>query len=401
MESPFVPAMRRHPRLLAKALVRLQDAEYITRSEAAILSTVAMYTPNEKLLRGITSFSIDTLRELAEVSLIGLKALRPLTNSSTSLVGASGAGASQTDSPNASQRVQKPGAKIPTEQLGHSQIELLEIETEFPELLSKLGPQSPAYSKLARTRQLDICLLTGKPFSLPVAYGDTFQLFPYGLMHLASNRNKITWRFLAIFLGEGLRDQLYADLISEKHGIHTAANAISLGLSTAFMLDLGFLTLTPILESDPPGHWIDVRLTWRYLEHYTFFSSVFPSDPKDQYQYDADGRPIMRNLTTKQNRGIEPIKAIRIATLQPDELPVPSAMLLFWHAVIWNVVGHAGLAETLEDYNKRKRAAYVAGYDDEDDYAMEEFDDEYFEDTVDADEEPSFVALEDMQDEEE
>ncbi|KAK6340902.1 hypothetical protein TWF696_009215 [Orbilia brochopaga] len=220
----------------------------------------------------------------------------------------------------------------------HGLIELLEIEKEFPVLPPNRKTHPPDYRDLTDLRQEGCCILTGEDFQDDCQ--ETICLFPFTMMNLASDRNKVVWRFLAIFLGEELRDKLVAELTSELHGVYTAANALSFQGGLGSRMEITVLTMIPTAQSQPPGYFVDVKLVWHVSRGRGGFATSLPREPENQYEYDDEGHPTVRvQMPDVEGRQTG---SFRIATADPVDLPIPSPLLLFWYAFIGDVMGHAG-----------------------------------------------------------
>ncbi|KAK6355250.1 hypothetical protein TWF696_004365 [Orbilia brochopaga] len=357
MESPFKAARTGHPVLLSKALDRIEQLEDITPLNLGIIKTILLYTPNQKLFDDITTYDTTTIDELANISTIGFQAIRAWGGNTSSLA-SSRATSSPSGSATASPSTARPGqlrdkltAAImsknlslvaPASNLGHKFMALLGIKKEFPDLPEEREPRPRIFRDLVHLRQTDLCQFSGGDLSVA---GQTAHLFPYSLLDLESARNKITWRFLVIFLGEELRDQMAKALISPEYGIHSPCNRIALFSGLYGQMDKGFLSMIPIRESQPPGRFIDIRIVWHLPHPLVIFSTRLPANPEDQYDYDEEGNPSTRVLLDAHETRKHGV--YRIGTSDAVLLPIPSPILLFWHSWIWKVLGSAGFGVSL------------------------------------------------------
>ncbi|KAF3924228.1 hypothetical protein ABW21_db0203104 [Orbilia brochopaga] len=126
-------------------------------------------------------------------------------------------------------------------------------------------------------------------------------------------------------------------------------------LRVAVLTD-GALPPTPPIVSKPieplGSHCLDVKLVWWSP---AFFLQSHPSvraeDPNEQCSIDSDGTIV---VGLGPSRILRSGSIIRISTQDPQSLPLPSESLLWWHASIWQVIGSAGLSETITARERSK-----------------------------------------------
>ncbi|KAJ6261946.1 hypothetical protein Dda_2745 [Drechslerella dactyloides] len=398
MQSPFKPAKIQRRSWHHKSEEHLDEISGVSHADIGILQAILSTTPNPKLLRDVVTYDADTITELARVSAVGLKALRswggrpgslaasPATRSPAGSVTASPISAAQSSiaaQASTIPRVQQLQAgrltallatstNLPvldptlgeashshlgwksTSQglyrlanracIGHEVIKRLEIKKEFPDLADTREARTSLYKEFTERRQQGFCPFTG--FDLNEVPKEIAHLFPFSLLDLESGKNRVAWRFIAIFLGEELRDRLVEAIKSEDHGIQSPANSIALDIGLHGRLDKGSFSLVPVRQSQPPGSFIDVRLDWHLPPRSAVFSSFVPEKPEDQYSYNEDEH-LTRIFLNSPSQRARTGSVYRLGTNDPRLLPIPSPILFHWHTFIWKVLGRAGFAVTV------------------------------------------------------
>ncbi|KAK6503849.1 hypothetical protein TWF481_008855 [Arthrobotrys musiformis] len=207
----------------------------------------------------------------------------------------------------------------------HPLPEKLGITSEASGISCENWSRNPSFAELCKIRDGFHCIVAGG------YHDDTSEpghIFPFELLEENKRANRITWRFIVILLGQGLRDKLVADLVSPKFGIHTPTNGLNLSMKIHTNYDLGSICLVPIEKSTSSPLYMDVRYIRCLPMGQTRLPVGYPVNPEDQYNFDATGEH-KRNVES-QVRLLNDGDIIRIAAADP-EIPLPSDTLLFWH----------------------------------------------------------------------
>ncbi|KAF3933857.1 hypothetical protein ABW19_dt0201853 [Dactylella cylindrospora] len=361
--NPFVPPRAAHPKYLANNLDHLDGLTGITLSEKHAIRAVLLYTTNPKLLTKFKSIQSDDLKDLAQLALEGLKCLRGWGGRPPSLTNTPKA------TPTASPAVNSPTTPVPPRvktlrsesagggevsspgppsSLGATILAILDMKESTPEFSNtEEVMRSPNYSASCKERDGYYCAIT----RLSSDHGlQTAHIFPFSAINPGTARGVITWRFLAILLGEKLRDLILKGITSQAAGIHTPANRICLAASVHSLFDRGTLSIIPISKQDKEEpYYLDVQLAF-YTDPGTAAGSnnYRPRSVDKQCSFDDKGIPTsLRNQ--KPVGPLEDGTVVRLTTHDPSGLPLPSAMLFQWRDYIWGVIGAAGLSETQVD----------------------------------------------------
>ncbi|KAK6355261.1 hypothetical protein TWF696_004376 [Orbilia brochopaga] len=344
--NPFSPVRDENPVAYLACMAWLDALPYVALDEKVTLRAIINYTTNKNLLLQLPQLTTDEVRDLYELSLRALTNLRsswgaPETSSTTSSPAPSRI-VSRAPSPPRTSASPPPIGTAVSRALGTEEFSLVD-------LIAKARSTSFS-STTALERQSDRCLLTG--FSADGVFLETAHLFPSS--SLLNGDCGLTWVFLAIFLGESIRNHLATEITVS---LHTCSNSVSMEAGLHSIFDRGRFTLIPVSKpTEPLGNYcLDVKLVWWSP---AFFLQSRPSvraeDPDEQCSIDSDGMIV---VGLGPPRILRSGSIIRISTQDPQGLPLPSESLLWWHASIWQVIGSAGLSETVTAGERNKAVA--------------------------------------------
>ncbi|KAJ6257545.1 hypothetical protein Dda_7330 [Drechslerella dactyloides] len=353
-QNPFQPCREQLQEQYLQCLRHLDDVPHILFDDKLLIRAVLTYTPNQKLLQRFSSLTIEEVADLCEVSYWGLKNLRCSDSTDSTVLGHGYRFNPQTKEPLPVEAV-LPGGKLifapPLPPLGVSTLPALSIHTPLPQPEGILDqPRSTSIDALALERQQGRCAVLNLDFFQRDRPWDTAHLFPYSA--LSNEDSETTWAFLAVFLGERLYEHLSTTLSS---CLHTCGNEITLEEFFCRKFDMGWFSLQPLsLVPGTDGHFLDVKLHMEVPLHLLYEYSWQIDDPKYQCALTTSGKCYIteegqverRCLRNDAIRYLIPDEVIRLSTPDPEQLPLPSTMLLWWRLSIWRLLGAAGLRET-------------------------------------------------------
>lgn len=198
---------------------------------------------------------------------------------------------------------------------------------------------------------------------------ETAHLIPHSVAALKKSETPF-WLLVAICLGSELRDRLYG--IIRGADSYSTTNGLVLGCMMHKFFDKGVFYLIPRPASDfdtQTSRHLDVCFQWKYSpDNLSLCFTRLPADPEQQTHTTAGGS-IEQSLAP-QARQIQHGDVFRLFTDDPTRFPLPHPFLLSLHAVLWEMIGSAGLGETGHDKRKRlHRPAAQGDSDDSDDDA--------------------------------
>ncbi|KAJ6258398.1 hypothetical protein Dda_6438 [Drechslerella dactyloides] len=305
--EPFQPARERQADEYMDSLRHLDNSWHITLEQQAVIRAVLTYTPNGELLDKFPEFDEALLLDLWEVSRRGMVGLRPLM---APLNEEDRPENDTLNSPSPDKFKRVDGFNV----VGSRVVYALSIKKPLPDLDELIEKTQMPVDGVGMTRSPYYCELSG--FGFDKVPRTTAHIFPYTGLVIDT---AATWRFLAIFLGEELRDALLEELYE---CLHTAGNRLFLTSGLCVYFETGRFSVIPW------GDEADSRYRDVWMALWTPAESMPCMTIKD------DGRP----------RRFRHGEIIRISA--EDGLPLPSKLLLWWHASIWRTTAAAGLSVT-------------------------------------------------------
>lgn len=213
------------------------------------------------------------------------------------------------------------------------------------------GDRAKRSAKLSRDclkRQNNSCPLTTRNDNTL----ETAHLIPHSVAAM-SRADTAFWLTIAICLGTDLRDHLYAIVHDAKS--YTTMNGLVLDASMHRYFDSGNFVLLPAPDPDfDPATTLHLDVTFRWRSSSRSLntcSTMLLADPASQVVKTPEGKSVQ--TLAPRLRQIEDGDVFRLFTDDPKRLPLPHPFLLSLHALLWRMIGSAGLAET--NANKRKR----------------------------------------------
>ncbi|KAK6331126.1 hypothetical protein TWF696_003196 [Orbilia brochopaga] len=371
LKSIFTPSRQRLGKIYTTCLQRLDELPELTLERRLVVQAILTYTPNDELLRNFSGFSDAEVTDLWEVSSTALKNIC----SSWGTLQPSSTVATQITIPGkpryaAVQRVEEvlPGKFAPVTP-GSRVMRTLSVRNASPDsttLVEKL--RKPSFSAGAMERQSGYCAITNIRFyELNIPY-ETAHIFPHSA--LTNDESPATWRFLAIFLGERLRDVLAGEILE---CLQNCSNRITMTAGLHGMFDAGRFFLRPVSTAPGrPGHrYLDCEIVFWIPVEYMGLTRR-PKRPEDQYVLKDDGSAIRYYLS--EPRQMAHPEMIRISTPDPERLPLPSTVLLFWHEAIWRTIGAAGLSGTAISPVDASDQRFLYDEDEDDCYSCDSLD---------------------------
>lgn len=184
------------------------------------------------------------------------------------------------------------------------------------------------------------CVITGRTKPMPLA---TAHLVPHSLAAIKTMADTPFWSFLTIILGAPLTDFIY-DIAGGRKSFGTM-NGLIMETWVHGLFDKGLIWLIPhVTDFDPlTTRQYDVEFKWRGdAETLETFLTMLPESADEQLA--TDGTPY-------HVRGGRPIAIgdrFRLFTTDPILYPLPHPLLLSLHALLWDMISHAGLADTVQ-----------------------------------------------------
>lgn len=184
------------------------------------------------------------------------------------------------------------------------------------------------------------CAITGRTKPMPLA---TAHLVPHSLAAIKTMADTPFWSFLTIILGVPFTDFIY-DIAGGRKSFGTM-NGLIMETWVHGLFDKGLIWLIPhVTDYDPlTTRQYDIEFKWRGdAETLDTFLTMLPESADEQLA--TDGTPY-------RIRGGRPIAIgdrFRLFTTDPALYPLPHPLLLSLHALLWDMISHAGLADTVQ-----------------------------------------------------
>lgn len=197
------------------------------------------------------------------------------------------------------------------------------------------------------------CAITGRTKPMPLA---TAHLVPHSLAAIKTMADTPFWSFLTIILGVKLTDFIY-DIAGGRKSFGTM-NGLIMETWVHGLFDKGLIWLIPhVTDYDPlTTRQYDIEFKWRGdAETLDTCLTMLPESADEQLA--TDGTPY-------RIRGGRPIAIgdrFRLFTTDPALYPLPHPLLLSLHALLWDMISHAGLADTV--HAKHDRLNSDVGYE--------------------------------------
>lgn len=184
------------------------------------------------------------------------------------------------------------------------------------------------------------CAVTGRTKPMPLA---TAHLVPHSLAAIKTMADTPFWSFLTIILGVPLTDFIY-DIAGGRKSFGTM-NGLIMETWVHGLFDKGLIWLIPhVTDFDPlTTRQYDIEFKWRGdAQTLETFLTMLPESADEQLA--NDGTPY-------HVRGGRPIAIgdrFRLFTTDPVLYPLPHPLLLSLHALLWDMISQAGLADTVQ-----------------------------------------------------
>ncbi|KAF3927477.1 hypothetical protein ABW21_db0209347 [Orbilia brochopaga] len=227
LTNPFEPARNKATTDYLTCLNSLDGLVNMTLDDRLVIRAVLSYTTNEELLHRFASFSLDELNDLRNLSLKGLTNLRGRggQKGSTTTSPTSSKTGSRASSPGPSRTPESPlwsnlfkktlirglPPQVPESLIGASVVSALGLNDSTDLLESINKARSASFGATATARQQNFCLITATDLS---QIAETAHLFPHSA--LLNKESQITWRFLAVFLGQDILGELASEIDPNK-----------------------------------------------------------------------------------------------------------------------------------------------------------------------------------------
>lgn len=197
------------------------------------------------------------------------------------------------------------------------------------------------------------CAITGRTKPMPLA---TAHLLPHSLAAIKTMADTPFWSFLTIILGASLTDFIY-DIAGGRKSFGTM-NGLIMETWVHGLFDKGLIWLIPhVTDFDPlTTRQYDVEFKWRGdAETLDTFLTMLPESSDEQLA--TDGTPYH----VPGGRPISIGDRFRLFTTDPALYPLPHPLLLSLHALLWEMISQAGLADTVQA--KQERLNSDAGHE--------------------------------------
>ncbi|KAF3901576.1 hypothetical protein ABW21_db0202840 [Orbilia brochopaga] len=346
----------------------------VYRDQALALQALMSHTTNETLFNQFTELSQNELKNLAKLTLIGLKNLRNYSGRPATTVDTPPT--TPVQSPATSPARGRPGSPGPSHQRVKAIREgtpaippsststpdlyqivnviakgLLGIKNTVPDLPDKALGRSSSFAADCKTRQEGYCAITSVEMD---DIDETAHIFPHSSLNQNKDYTMITWLFIVIILGESLRDKLVKELFTESKGIHTPSNGMCMDVSLHRRYDTGLFVLVPVQWPFGETDCLEVRYVCHSdMDNMRILMTYLPLAPNEQVLLDEDRNLSRRRLEAP--RQLQNGDIIRLYTKDPTGLPLPSPFLLFFHEYFWKVLGYSGLQGPRARYEGRPR----------------------------------------------
>ncbi|KAF3286129.1 hypothetical protein TWF970_009679 [Orbilia oligospora] len=366
LESPFKPQREKHALIYCKKFKAINDIRLVSNHDKGILLAVLAFTANEKLFKMFDRLSVSHLKELAHLSEIALKNLRnfdgrPVTTVVTPQVLTPTGSRSQSPLRGVTGREWSRHTGLP-EIEGNTALDMMKISKPCDNplglgILASLGLKetfpgipSKSFSISGATmeddcilRQQDCCLFSG----LGLAGEErTAHLFPPSSLDPTNAATILTWRFLHIFLGTANTKILSGEIWSKEKGIQTTKNGISVFSNEYGYFNRGEVALIPVrLTHAVQGSYdyLDVQVgLYSAGETVQRIKSFDKLAVEEQYIFRRGEAP--ERIFEDPGRYIKDGDMIRITTPDPELLPLPSYILMYWRRHLWSTITSAGLS---------------------------------------------------------
>ncbi|EPS40886.1 hypothetical protein H072_5220 [Dactylellina haptotyla CBS 200.50] len=348
LSSPFKPQRERKSMLFCKNLKAMNDARLIDNFDKTLLLAVLSFTTNEQLFLKYDQLSTSHLKDLAQLSEIGLKNLRNWEGRPAETVWTPPT--TPTESKQTAEReLDTTTAPTPTSNpLGLDILAFLELDG-----IDARTPVTPLsrYNKYGDDfvrRQQDYCLITGLPLD---GAQEIAHIFPHASLNPMNVATILTWRFIHIFLGTANAKLLAGELWSQEEGIQTTKNGMAVYAHICKIFDNGKLSLIPISLTRGIDDYLDVQVGHYSADHIVkYLITIDKLDVEEQYIFSEEEVPKRvfieePSLFSKPCRYLKDGDYIRITTTDSRLLPLPSYILLYWQRHLWCTLAFAGLSK--------------------------------------------------------
>ncbi|KAF3311296.1 hypothetical protein TWF173_008442 [Orbilia oligospora] len=336
LESTFKPQREKHALIFCKKFKAINDTRLVSNHDKGILLAVLAFTSNEKLFKMFDRLSVSHLKELAHLAEIALKNLRNLDGRPVTTVVTP-----QVLTPTGS-RSQSPLRGVTGREWSR--------HTGLPEI-----GENTALDMMKISKPCDNPLGLGILASLGLR--ETFPGIPSKSFSTSGATIEddciLRQQDCCLFSGLGLA------------GIQTTKNGICVFSNEYNYFNRGEVALIPVrLTHAVQGSYdyLDVQVgLYSAGETVQRIKSFDKLSVEEQYIFRRGEAP--ERIFEDPGRYIKDGDMIRITTPDPELLPLPSYILMYWHRHLWSTLTSAGLSnlpyeiagEDSRDWYLRKR----------------------------------------------
>lgn len=220
-----------------------------------------------------------------------------------------------------------------------------------PERLARRGSLQDA----CLARQNRTCPITGRGadmFKLETAH-----LVPHSIAAISTADDAPYWRLLTLCIGAELTNRVF-EIVGGANSFRSSNGLTMDPTLHGSLFDRGLFWLVPHLpvDFDPEAsRYYDIEFIWRADQRsLSSIMTFLPQDP--DAQLDRAGRLNLLDDARRMETG----DRFRLFTRDPERYPLPHPLLLYLHAMLWEMVASSGLQETA----RARQAAPVSGPSD-------------------------------------
>ncbi|KAF3155110.1 hypothetical protein TWF788_006455 [Orbilia oligospora] len=366
LESPFKPQREKHALIYCKKFKAINDTKLVSNHDKGILLAVLAFK-QRKIIQNIALKNLRNFDGRPATTVVTPQVLSPAGSRSQSpLRGVTEGGWSR-------------HTELP-ESGGHTALDMMKIYKPYDNplglgILTSLGlketfPGIPSKSfSISGATIEDDCILRQQDccpfFGLGLAGEErTANLFPLSSLDPTNDTTILIWRFLHILLGTANKKYILDELWSEEKGIQTTKNGTSVFSNEYGYFNRGEIALIPVrlTHAQDSYDYLNVQVGL-----YSAGETVQRTKSFDKFavgeQYIFRRGEAPERIFEDPGCYIKDGNIIKITTPDPELLPLPSYVLMYWHRHLWSTLASAGLSrppheiagEDSRDWYLRKR----------------------------------------------
>ncbi|KAF3220064.1 hypothetical protein TWF106_006811 [Orbilia oligospora] len=355
LESPFKPQREKHAPIYCKKFKAINDTKLVSNHDKGILLAVLAFKQRKIIQNEFRWTAGDDCSDSS-----GTVTRRE--SFSESLARCYRGGMEQTYGTAREWRTYSVGYDENIQTICLGILTSLGLKETFPGIPSKSFSISGAtIEDDCILRQQDCCPF----FGLGLAGEErTANLFPLSSLDPTNDTTILIWRFLHILLGTANKKYILDELWSEEKGIQTTKNGTSVFSNEYGYFNRGEIALIPVrlTHAQDSYDYLNVQVgLYSAGETVQRTKSFDKFAVGEQYIFrrgEAPGR-----IFEDPGYYIKDGNIIKITTPDPELLPLPSYVLMYWHRHLWSTLASAGLSrppheiagEDSRDWYLRKR----------------------------------------------